>query len=153
MPQYTTDDAARFWANVDTSGDCWLWRASKDKDGYGHFRVHGQHIRAHRFSYILAHSFIPARLIVCHRCDNPSCVNPSHLLLGTHTDNIADRDAKKRTAKGDRNGYAKIAAEAIPAIRKRYANGETQTALAIEYGVTQSAISRIIHHETWHHIE
>jgi hypothetical protein len=91
----------RFWSKVDTSGgddSCWTWTASRNEDGYGRFRMHGQIVLAHRTSYILTHGHVDSERHVCHSCDNPSCVRPSHLWLGSNADNAADRVTKGRTS-------------------------------------------------------
>jgi len=87
----------RFWTKVDIKAinDCWLWKAFKDKDGYGRFNF-GKEISAHRISYILTFGPIPQGLYVLHNCDNPSCVNPYHLKLGTHIDNVKDMKDRNR---------------------------------------------------------
>lgn len=88
----------RFWVKVERGGEdaCWQWLARKHEGGYGDFRLGGGHVRAHRFSYELAHGAIPKGMFVLHRCDNPGCVNPSHLFLGTFEDNSSDMVSKGR---------------------------------------------------------
>jgi hypothetical protein len=91
--------AERFWEKVDKSGECWTWRpvTGRHPFGYGMFTPqHGQRVTSHRFSWQLAHGPIPSGLFVLHKCDNPPCVRPDHLFLGTHKDNMADMKAKKR---------------------------------------------------------
>jgi hypothetical protein len=97
----------RFWSKVQKSEDpaaCWLWVGTRYPNGYGQFWT-GQHkIGAHRFSYELAHGPITERLWVCHSCDNPPCVNPAHLSLGSQLENMQDKVRKGRAATGERNG-------------------------------------------------
>lgn len=111
--KYTPDEIARFWSAVDRSGDCWLWMKSRGRGGYGRFSVHSGHSPAHRVAYELAKGEIPDGLLVCHSCDNPPCVNPAHLWLGTQVTNAIDMASKGRQVfqkrpelapRGERNG-------------------------------------------------
>lgn len=88
----------RFWDKVDKSGDCWVWTASINKKGYGWFKFGGRMMLAHRVSYELEIGEITDGLLVLHRCDNPSCVNPEHLYLGDHDTNMADRVSRRTAA-------------------------------------------------------
>ena len=88
--QANPDVLGRFWSKVDMSGDCWLWRAGCDKNGYGKFWVNGKTVRAIRFVYEWAYGEAPEDLFVCHTCDTPACVRPDHLWLGTSQENTLD---------------------------------------------------------------
>lgn len=156
----------RFWAKVDTSGDCWKWTASCNRKGYGQFRYDGRWKRAHRFSWELHNgAAIPVGLFVCHHCDNPACVRPDHLFLGTHEDNMRDMVEKghgsggrgprtgERLAsspRGERHGAHKLMAKDVSRIRQMYAmGGWTQAALGRHFGVHTAQIGRIVRHENW----
>jgi HNH endonuclease len=136
---------------------CWLWTGSKTKAGYGKFQTGGKggpyHL-AHRFLYELAKGAIPKGAIVMHFCDNPSCVNPDHLSVGTHKDNTADMIAKGRHARvapvGIKNGKAVLTEKEVRLIRE-YPN-ETHAALARHLGVAASTIRGVRSGRTWFHI-
>jgi hypothetical protein len=103
----------RFWLKVDRRGDneCWLWTASTTGNGYGQFSPTCHPPKtgyAHRFSYELHYGPIPAGMLVCHTCDNPRCVNPKHLFLGTHQDNATDMKQKGRHWNGSHR-YSRMA--------------------------------------------
>ncbi len=144
----------RYWQYVEKTEYCWLWRGLRARR-YGSIRGHGpDYVKrpAHRVAWELAYGSIPGGLFVLHRCDNPVCVNPAHLFLGTHQDNMRDRQMKQRHAYGERSPMAKLTLEQIQDIRRRHAAGETQTALAREYGVRQGHVSRIIRRASWRHV-
>lgn len=96
--EISLEDQFRFIEKVKIMGpnDCWEWQASKNKLGYGHFRIFGSMKLAHRISWLIFNEKIPEKTLVCHSCDNPSCVNSNHLWLGSNKDNIKDRDLKIR---------------------------------------------------------
>ena len=148
-PERTTLE--RFEDKFIKSIGCWEWRASKGNKGYGQFLINGQIRQAHRVSYQLYVGEIPEGLYVCHRCDNPGCVNPSHLFLGTQTDNMRDCENKGRGVhpSGEQHYFAKLTEKQVAEIRARRNDGTTQTDLANEYGVSQPTISHIFCGDTW----
>lgn len=149
---------SRFWEKVDkisTPDGCWMWTAYKNRQGYGKFATKKNiQVLAHRFIWTAMNGPIPGDLVVCHRCDNPSCVRPDHLFLGTSSDNRRDCIQKRRnnSAKGCRQGHAKITEDDVRAIRRRHATGETQDALAKAFGISQSAVSYIVLRVNWKHV-
>lgn len=94
--------AYRFWAQVDKSGDCWEWQGRKGPQGYGAFSVKGISRVAHRVAYVLTYGSIPANKILLHECDNRGCVNPLHLMPGSHEENALDKALKGRSTRGQR---------------------------------------------------
>lgn len=140
----------RFWAKVMAVGECWVWTGHRDLKGYGKLTVAGRPTRAHRHSWEIANGPVPPGLVVCHRCDNPSCVRPGHLFLGTHSDNVADRDQKRRQARGERSGRARMGPADVLACRyARVMFACTCRALAAASGVDESVMSRALNRKTW----
>ena len=134
--------------------ECWLWTGTLDKDGYGVIQDanRGHQFRAHRLAYELAHGPTPNGVCVLHRCDTPACCNPSHLWLGTQTDNGRDKVTKKRHPFGERHGRAKITDKDVRTIRASYP-AMSQTAIAAAYGLHQTTVSDIIHGILWPHVK
>lgn len=104
-PETTHEPDFWFWGFVDKSSECWVWNGSKNRFGYGKITINKCGFMAHRLSYLLFCGDIPSHMCVLHHCDNPSCVRPDHLWLGTRTDNNLDRDRKGRHHKGPRGPY------------------------------------------------
>ena len=120
---------------------------------YRHVKVDGRSTSAHRVAWERAHGPIPPGMWVLHHCDNPPCDEESHLFLGDHAANVADRDAKRRQAKGERHGNAKLTAARVRAMRSRYAaGGITITRLAAAFDVATPAIWRALIGTTWAHV-
>lgn len=138
---------------LDPVTGCRTWTGATDGAGYGLIKERGRWLRAHRVAWILARGAIPAGLCVLHRCDNRRCVNPAHLFIGTRADNSADMAAKGRGRRGGRPDdwvtTPKLTPNDVAAIRDRYRVGARQTALAEEFGVSVSAISRAVRGDTW----
>lgn len=145
----------RFWEKVRKGDGCWEWTAHLNMYGYGTIRDGDKFCSAHRVSWKLHFGPIPRGLCVCHRCDNPKCVCPSHLFLGTVADNARDRESKGRAVylRGERNGMAKLTAPKVLAIRRERLVSNTSVAqLALRYGVCKSTIGYVISGERWGHV-
>lgn len=130
---------------------CILWTGFINSKGYGNFQCFGSKttIAAHRAAYEMFVGPIIAGLFVCHRCDNPICVNPTHLFLGTHKDNMADMVQKRRIPSGSRSFKAKLTWDKVAEIRRRHAAGEAQNALAREFGVHATTVGAFITGTGW----
>lgn len=164
----------RFWSKVHKTDTCWLWTAHNER-GYGRFKFDGRAQSAHRVAWQLTHGPIPkwtgqiTGVCVCHTCDNPACVNPAHLRLGTQAENVADMKAKgradrtkkargsangtntkpERRPRGIANGSAKLTVAEVLAIR---ADTRTQDAIASDYHIAQTSVSRIKRGLGWAHL-
>ncbi len=136
----------RFWRFVDRADGCWWWQGSINNKGYGQIgRGPGGGLAyAHRVSYELHVGPIPAGMKLLHSCDNPACVNPDHLSIGTQGDNMRDAAAKGRTLANERNPSARFSNETIREVRRRVAAGEMQKAVAADVGMSVDYVWRIV---------
>lgn len=146
----------RFWPKVAVADpdDCWLWLGAKDEKGYGRIRSGGvgeKMLLAHRASWLLEHGSLPPdKLLVCHHCDNPSCVNPHHFFLGTHKDNTQDSSRKGRAHPGSKHGIAKLNEAKV---REILTDSRSCKVVGRAFGVSGSVIHSIRKGETWRHVE
>ena len=133
-----------------TKPECLEWTAYKNPAGYGQIRVDWKGWLVHRFVYTRLFGEIPDGLIIMHTCDNPACINPAHLELGTHMHNVRDKEAKGRGNQGPQNGQAKLTEDDVRQIREAYtgARGEL-AALGRRFGAHRSCIHKIVNHTHW----
>jgi hypothetical protein len=159
-----------FWSHVDIAHDdtsCWEWKIARDQDGYGAFTWSRKAWKAHRFAWAIVNGWPPPDKVVCHRCDNPGCVRPDHLFLGTPADNNRDRHVKGRDARGDasglrlhpelvakgeRNANSILTDAAVRRIRELDNAGVVQRRISEMYGVSLSCIERVIERRSWKHV-
>ena len=138
----------RFWDKVEKTDSCWEFNGTKSQK-YGQISVSGKMIPAHRFSYMIHKGEIPQGLEVCHKCDNCKCVNPKHLFLGTHKENMEDGRSKGNWAR-ERNGRAKHNWKEIELIKKMYKTGKySQRKLGEIFGVSHTNIYAIMKGKLW----
>ncbi len=153
----------RFWALVERTETCWLWRGAPDEHGYGRATWAGRKtMLAHRLSWVLNRGPIPEGSCVLHRCDVPGCVNPDHLFLGDRGDNARDMAAKgrqwvqrspERALRGTSHGNARLNDDAIREIRRRRAAGEVLHSIGASFGISATTISLIVRRKAWTHVE
>lgn len=145
----------RFWESFQKGNpdECWEWKGEIASHGYGVLSICNWPYLAHRISYLIHHGTIDPDRMVMHSCDNPKCVNPNHLSLGTGSDNTRDAVSKGRMLVGELNGGHKLREQDVRWIRLQYGNnGWTVTRLAEIFGVWPACISRIIKRQRWNHI-
>lgn len=160
---------ARLWSRVERVDDpeaCWLWAGTRNNKGYGRIHLGPRQGTAlvHRVAWEIAYGPIPAGLLVCHTCDTPLCVRPTHLFLGTNAENMADMAGKGPQAKGERTKpkqmkvgsrlpQAKLTEVQALQIRQRYAGGRVLMAeLAEAFGVSVPTVHNIIRRKSWNHV-
>jgi hypothetical protein len=148
-----------FWEYVDKTEDCWLWMGTRDKDGYGKYHHNYHSFLAHRKAYELTFGEIPDGLYVMHKCNNPPCVNPDHLELGTNRENMLHCIQSGRhvwqvhpecAQKGEKRANAKLKEKQVLSIRDLYTQGGySHRKLGEMFGVSHTVIQRIIAGKDW----
>lgn len=168
LPPLSEGDIERFWSKVDVCGSqsCWAWIAAQTQSGYGVFTVssggpfRSVQVMAHRVAYLIGIGSDPMGMLVCHRCDNPPCCNPSHLFLGTDKDNAEDRERKgrgvafmrlhpERAAKGSRCRSAKLTEQSAALAVEWYNGGMPRREITGRLGVKVNAIAALVNRKTW----
>ncbi len=150
--------AKRFWEKVVVRGldDCWEWTAYKNKNGYGTLQIDGESkLATHVLFYLRKGDWPPKGRTCNHHCDNPSCLNPIHIYLGTQKSNVRDRDFRGRgnQAKGEKNGRAKLTEEQVRRIKSLLCTGITRVALCRKFGVSRKSIYDIENGKNWAHVK
>lgn len=172
----TDNQLERFLYYIEKTSSCWIWTGDKTVSGYGSFHVYKNkvHIKygAHRLSWALHHNQNPGKFFICHRCDNPICVNPEHLFAGTQQDNVNDMLSKgrgimqrdpdrlknflklhsNRRARGDAHPGTKLTTVDVENIRALFEFGVPAKTLAKDFGVSKNTIWRVANGTTWGHI-
>lgn len=147
-----------FWTYCSPGGanECWEWKGPLHENSswaYGVFGHRNQKFFAHRFSWELHNkTTIPKGMVICHTCDNPRCVNPSHLMLGTHADNVLDKVIKGRHPRGERSSSAKLTEADVAEIRRLAGQGIRQRVIAEQFSIHQTTVSDIMHRKSWKNI-
>lgn len=172
----TPENIERFNANIRKAGPviraelgaCWIWTGGCFSNGYGRIKFLNKSLKTHRISWTLENGAIPDGMVICHKCDNPPCCNPSHLFAGTQVDNVADRTSKRRearaersgtkthperVARGERSGTAKLNDIRVRVIRRLAECGAMrQVDLARMFDSTQGNIGKVIRRDSWAHV-
>lgn len=154
--------ADQIWTKVERlASGCWFWSGGRNAKGYGRIKIKNHYHFAHRASFAIVSGVLPGSLFVCHRCDNPPCVNPDHLFLGTNGDNLRDMWAKGRGFtpfggrrpghnRGETNPLSKLTEQAVREIR---ASDESREVLARRFGVHPSTIKGVLARRAWSHVQ
>lgn len=145
------------WLQVKKTDSCWLWQGYRERAGYGVFRLSGASIKAHRQAWINTYGPIPEGLYVCHKCDNPPCVNPTHLFLGAPRDNSRDAAQKGRIKNGDQRGEsnnaAKLSLQLMRRIKRARESGLSYRAIGARFKISHTHARHIATGLRWQHTE
>jgi hypothetical protein len=149
--QINSNIISRFWTKVNKTDSCWLWTANTCRDGYGNITANKIQYKAHRYSLMIHGVVVPKGSIVMHTCDNPSCVRPEHLKVGSQLDNMKDKVNKNRQTKGESNVLSKLTESTVLEIRSLYPSLSVRK-LSRKYNTCENNIRAIIKRDTWKHI-
>lgn len=153
----TKERLLRYVKRGASSDDCWMWLGSLLPRGYARFSLHNEAVGAHRVSYRVHIGEVPAGMCICHRCDNPPCVNPAHLFLGTNKDNIQDALTKKRMRfiRGEAHPMSKLTCQSVKQIRSEYKPGmsiQECVTIGAKFGVGINGVMSVVRGRTWKHV-
>lgn len=147
---YDEEMKQKLLSSIKDVNGCWEWQGARHRQGYGNFPYKRSVHLAHRISWKLFKGEIPINMKVCHKCDNPPCVNPDHLFLGYQKDNVNDMFKKQRKDhKGEKHPRVKLTKQQILEIRDLLNRGITQEIICSKYGITNSHVGSIKHRRTW----
>lgn len=152
-PVEPTEKPPAAYYTVNEATGCWDWSGGRTRGGYGATRYAGQQTGAHRAYYAHYVGPIPPGALVRHTCDNPGCVNPAHLELGTQRQNMADKLERARSARGERNGKARLTEAEARCIKAAYLGGVDRDAIAGVFGVSVQTVWEIARGKRWAHLE
>lgn len=143
---------ATFWDRVSKGDGCWEWQGARDGAGYGALSVNGRVEVATRFAWEITHGPIAPGLVVRHKCDNPPCVRPDHLELGTPKDNQQDKAQRGRSARGEKNHLARMTVALVGEVRRLAATGVSISEIERRTGISHNALHCAITRKTWKHV-
>lgn len=153
----STDDFVRFirLVKIGEAHECWEWQGNRPSALYGHFSLREKTVKAHRWIYALLNGEIPDDLVVRHKCDNPACVNPAHLEVGTVADNTRDKYERGRgpNRQGEKHPMARLDEDRVRQLRKMASLGFTHTAIAEKFGIARQTVGNIVRGRNWSHIQ
>lgn len=156
IPSLDKTQQSRFWSSADLTANknlCWEWKRKRE-GRYATFYLKGREYKAPRVAYSIFYGKDPSDLLICHKCDNPNCINPNHLFLGTEKDNSDDKIAKGREVfvKGESHPMSKLSDEDVVRIKYLCSHGASSTVVGKEYGIGMTQVRRIVNGDSWKHL-